>query len=76
MLIRPFVHRQTLATAVVQLLTSDPPNHSKWTKYMTGVACFVRDNARRSYFIRVFDIDRDAVSFSPLPLPCHILIAS
>lgn len=32
---------------------------------MTGVACFVRDNARRSYFIRVFDIDRDAGSVSP-----------
>ncbi|RWS09452.1 neural Wiskott-Aldrich syndrome protein-like protein [Dinothrombium tinctorium] len=47
----------TLATAVVQLLTTEPPIHSKWTKRATGVVCFVRDAAKRSYFIRVFDID-------------------
>lgn len=48
---------QTLATAVVQLLTSEPPSHVKWKKELTGVVCFVRDNPRRSYFIRIFDID-------------------
>ena len=34
---------------------------------MTGVACFVRDNIRRSYFIRVFDIDAERVSVSRFP---------
>ncbi|RWS30266.1 hypothetical protein B4U80_11059 [Leptotrombidium deliense] len=47
----------TLATAVIQLLTTEAPIHSKWTKRITGVVCFVRDCAKRSYFIRVYDID-------------------
>ncbi|KAI1298604.1 Neural Wiskott-Aldrich syndrome protein [Halotydeus destructor] len=47
----------SMATAVVQLLLTKPPEHSKWNKMATGVACFVKDNPKRSYFIRVFDID-------------------
>ena len=48
----------TLATAVVQLLVTTPPAHSKWTKLVTGVTCFVRDPIKRSYFIKVFDIEQ------------------
>jgi hypothetical protein len=48
---------QTLATAVVQLFLSEPPTHSRWFKQLTGVACFVKDNNRKNYFVRVFDLD-------------------
>lgn len=49
---------QSLATAVVQVYCSDPPSHTKWTKRFCGVACFVKDHGKRSYFIRVFDLDQ------------------
>ena len=33
--------------------------HSRrWNKRSSGVACFVKDNTRRSYFVRIFDLDR------------------
>lgn len=38
-------------------MTSEGPLFDKWTTQLTGVACFVRDCNRKSYFIRVFDID-------------------
>ena len=41
----------------MQLLTSEPPLHDRWNKPITGVSCFVRDGIRRSYFIRIFDLD-------------------
>ncbi|XP_038066450.1 wiskott-Aldrich syndrome protein-like [Patiria miniata] len=44
----------TLATAVVQVFLAQPPN--SWSKKCCGVACFVKDNSVRSYFIRVYDI--------------------
>ncbi|XP_020902620.1 neural Wiskott-Aldrich syndrome protein [Exaiptasia diaphana] len=47
---------QTLATAVVQLVLALPESRGRWTKKLTGVACFVKDNPKRSYFIRVFDL--------------------
>ena len=47
----------TLSSAVIQLLVTTPPTHSKWTKHTTGVVCFVKDNIVRSYFIKVYDID-------------------
>lgn len=48
----------SLSTAVIQLLLSRPPDHLKWDIKCTGVVCFVRDNPKRSYFIRVYDFDR------------------
>lgn len=45
---------KTMSTAVVQLFSTDPPDHSAWIKRITGVACFVRDSEKRSYFIRVY----------------------
>ncbi|MGH0141329.1 UNVERIFIED_CONTAM: hypothetical protein FKN15_000470 [Acipenser sinensis] len=45
---------QTLSSAVVQVYTAD--RNSVWSKRCCGVACLVKDNPQRSYFIRVYDI--------------------
>ena len=37
--------------------------HAKWNKRSCGVVCLVKDNPRRSYFIRVLDFDRKTVVF-------------
>ncbi len=47
---------QTLATAVVQVYLADPPSCNRWNKRCCGVACFIKDNPKRSYFIRVYDL--------------------
>lgn len=47
---------QTLSTAVVQVLHAQPESRNRWTKKCTGVACFVKDNGKRSYFIRVYNL--------------------
>uniref|UniRef100_A0A8B9J592 Actin nucleation-promoting factor WASL n=1 Tax=Astyanax mexicanus TaxID=7994 RepID=A0A8B9J592_ASTMX len=44
----------TLCSAVVQVYVAD--RGPSWTKRCCGVACLVKDNPQRSYFIRVFDI--------------------
>lgn len=43
-----------MSTAVVQLFTTEAPAHSAWHKRISGIACFVRDSSKRSYFIRIF----------------------
>ncbi|KAK3098154.1 hypothetical protein FSP39_016692 [Pinctada imbricata] len=48
----------TLASGIAQLYTADPPTRQRWSKRTTGVACFIKDNSRRSYFIRVYDIKK------------------
>ncbi|GAA6084037.1 neural Wiskott-Aldrich syndrome protein-like, partial [Tachysurus ichikawai] len=48
----------TLASAVVQIYAAD--GNSSWTKKCCGVACLVKDNFQRSYFIRVLDIKTSA----------------
>ncbi|KAL8594074.1 hypothetical protein ACOMHN_016453 [Nucella lapillus] len=47
---------QTLASGVVQLYLADQPDRVRWNKRCCGVACFVKDNPKRSYFIRVYDV--------------------
>ena len=37
--------------------------HAKWNKRSCGVVCLVKDNPKRSYFIRVLDMDRKVVVF-------------
>ena len=37
--------------------------HARWNKRSCGVACLVKDNPKRSYFIRVLDIDRKMIVF-------------
>lgn len=43
-----------MCTAVVQLFTTESPAHSAWIRRLNGIACFVRDSAKRSYSIRVY----------------------
>lgn len=52
---------QTLATAVIQLFLSEPPQHSSWAYRDTGVLCLVKDNFRRSYFFRLFCLQRSGI---------------
>ncbi|CAB3245445.1 unnamed protein product [Arctia plantaginis] len=52
---------QSLATAVVQLFTTEDPSHSKWKKKDTGVLCLIKDNAKRSYFFRIYCLYRRAM---------------
>ncbi|CAL1297234.1 unnamed protein product [Larinioides sclopetarius] len=47
-----------LATTVVQLYLTEEPYHSSWIKKQCGVLCFVKDCDRRSYFIKLFDMDK------------------
>jgi Wiskott-Aldrich syndrome protein len=47
--------RVTKATAVAQMFHATP-NPASWTKFRTGVVCFVKDNTLKSYFIRMIDI--------------------
>ncbi|KDR14898.1 Neural Wiskott-Aldrich syndrome protein [Zootermopsis nevadensis] len=49
---------QTLATGVVQLFVTDPPDHSAWRRSDAGVLCLVKDNQRRSYFFRLYCLTR------------------
>ncbi|XP_072027473.1 actin nucleation-promoting factor WAS-like isoform X3 [Amphiura filiformis] len=49
----------TLATAVVQVFLAHPRSPKTWSKEHCGVACFVKDNPKRSYFIRVYDIVKE-----------------
>ncbi|XP_049617229.1 WASP like actin nucleation promoting factor b isoform X1 [Syngnathus scovelli] len=51
----------TLSTAVVQVFIAE--RNATWTKRCCGVACLVKDNPQRSYFIRVFDIKDGKVLF-------------
>ncbi|KAJ0181442.1 hypothetical protein K1T71_003527 [Dendrolimus kikuchii] len=48
----------SLATAVVQLFTTEGPAHSEWKKKDTGVLCLIKDNGKRSYFFRIYCLYR------------------
>lgn len=45
----------SLATTVAQVLIAPAP-YTKWTIKCTGVLTFIKDNPKRSYYIRVYDI--------------------
>ncbi|XP_047192320.1 WASP like actin nucleation promoting factor b isoform X3 [Scophthalmus maximus] len=51
----------SLSSAVVQVYTAD--RNSSWNKRCCGVACLVKDNPLRSYFIRVLDIKDGKTTF-------------
>ena len=53
----------SLATAVVQIYRSEAPAHQRWNKRSCGVACLVKDYTRRSYYIRVVDMERRTIVF-------------
>ena len=46
---------QTKATTVIQMFHANP-NKTQWSKFSTGVVCFVKDNTQRSYYIRLLDL--------------------
>ncbi|CAG5128912.1 unnamed protein product, partial [Candidula unifasciata] len=48
----------TLATGVVQLFLADQGDRNRWSKRCCGVACFVKDNSKRSFYIRIYDIKK------------------
>jgi len=48
------LHFQTLNTAVVQIYKTEGSAHAHWKKRYTGVVCFVKDSAIRSYFMRAY----------------------
>ncbi|XP_051547031.1 actin nucleation-promoting factor WASL-like isoform X2 [Myxocyprinus asiaticus] len=51
----------SLSSAVVQVYGAD--RSSSWVKRCCGVACLVKDNLQRSYFIRVCDIKEGKTLF-------------
>ncbi|XP_068442623.1 WASP like actin nucleation promoting factor b isoform X2 [Clinocottus analis] len=51
----------SLSAAVVQVFTAD--RNSSWNKRCCGVACLVKDNPLRSYFIRVLDLKDGRIMF-------------
>ncbi|TNN75464.1 Neural Wiskott-Aldrich syndrome protein [Liparis tanakae] len=55
------VEFNSLSAAVVQVFTAD--RNSSWNKRCCGVACLVKDNPLRSYFIRVLDIKDGTIMF-------------
>lgn len=32
------------------------PDRNQWVKFKTGVVCFVKDNIKKSYYIRLIDL--------------------
>lgn len=53
--------QQSLATAVVQLFSTDGPAHNQWFKRDTGILCLIKDNQRKSYFFRIYCMQRRAM---------------
>jgi hypothetical protein len=45
---------QSQCTTVAQLYQTEAPTHCRWMKRHTGALCFVKDNAKRSYYARMF----------------------
>ena len=43
--------KESMSTAVVQLLFATNTRPSKWEVKVTGVVCFVKDPNRKGYFI-------------------------
>ena len=56
---------QALATSVAQLYIAPPENRRVWWKEATGVICFVKDNGKKSYFLRMYSL---VVSSEQVPL--------
>ncbi|KAI6656263.1 Neural Wiskott-Aldrich syndrome protein-like [Oopsacas minuta] len=48
--------RITKATAVVQIYFANQ-SPSQWAKQHTSILCFVKDNVKRSYYLRMVDIN-------------------
>lgn len=49
----------SLSSAVVQVFWAEGPSYDRWSKRWCGAAAFVKDNGKRSYYIRVFDLKHE-----------------
>lgn len=65
--------RLTQATAVVQLFSTESPGHSKWIKRFTGILCFVRDSVVRSYFLRMYSLNRNKMVWEQELYECFMM---
>lgn len=45
-------------STVAQLYVTEGPSHSRWIKKHTGALCFIKDNAKRSYYCRMYCLMR------------------
>ncbi|XP_031826451.2 uncharacterized protein LOC116424326 [Nomia melanderi] len=52
---------QCLAAGVIQLYLTEPPLHKEWIKKTTGIITLIRDNPRRSFFLRLYCLQRRAM---------------
>jgi neural Wiskott-Aldrich syndrome protein len=50
----------SLCTTVAQVYLTEPPD-CRWMKKATGALCFVKDNAKRSYYCRLFCLIKHTV---------------
>ena len=50
------------------------PDKSTWAKYKTGVLCFVKDNTKKAYYMRLVDVNvRPLIKMLDSPIQCVIL---
>ncbi|XP_011497860.1 PREDICTED: neural Wiskott-Aldrich syndrome protein [Ceratosolen solmsi marchali] len=49
---------QCLAAGIIQLYLTEPPNHNEWIKKNTGIITLIRDTSKRSFFLRLYCIQR------------------
>ena len=40
---------------MVQMFHAEPDRH-QWSKFKTGVVCFVKDNVKKTYYVRLVDL--------------------
>lgn len=52
---------QCLAAGIIQLYLTEPPLHRDWIKKSTGIITLIRDNPRRSFFLRLYCLQRKAM---------------
>lgn len=46
---------------MIQLYLTEPPEHREWIKKNTGIITLIRDNPKRSYFLRLYCLQRKAM---------------
>ncbi|TRY68108.1 hypothetical protein DNTS_034738, partial [Danionella cerebrum] len=71
--IRLLFERHSLSSAVVQVFAAE--RNSSWVKKCCGVACLVKDNQHKSYYIRVFEM-RDGKTLFEQEMYNNISISS
>ncbi|XP_001608170.1 neural Wiskott-Aldrich syndrome protein [Nasonia vitripennis] len=52
---------QCLAAGIIQLYLTEPPKHNEWIKKNTGIITLIRDTSKRSFFLRLYCIQRKAM---------------